>query len=214
MAIKSNTVSENNENKGKNDNEKTWQNTKKTNSTTRKTTQKPKKKKASESLSPRQQKVIAKISETLAENGRISKGQILAEAGYSESVQISPSKVFNAASMRQALKKIGLDLSSLRSKHRQLLNAGQIQTLMISKEIPPDQFVEMFLDAMPGSRFLQYFDTMSARHYMFVVPDVIIQAKMLEMQYKILGEFAPEKHAITDTKGNDVVIYLPDNNRQ
>lgn len=213
MAIRSNTVNENNENKRKNDNEKTWQNTKNTNSTTWKTTQKPKKKKASESLSPRQQKVIAKISETLAENGRISKGQILAEAGYSESVQVSPSKVFNAASMRQALKKVGLDISSLRTKHRQLLNAGQVQTLMIAKDIPPDQFVEIFLDAMPGSRFLQYFDTAYGRNYMFVVPDVVTQAKMLEMQYKILGEFAPEKHAITDTKGNDVVIYLPENNR-
>lgn len=213
MAIKSNPVNENNENKGKNENEKTWQSVKKTNSTTKKTTQKPKEKKASESLSPRQQKVIAKISETLAENGRISKGQILAEAGYSESVQISPSKVFNAASMRQALKKVGLDISSLRTKHRQLLNAGQVQTLTVAKDIPPDQFVEIFLDAMPGSRFLQYFDSMTARHYMFVVPDVVTQAKMLEMQYKILGEFAPEKHAITDTKGNDVVIYLPENNR-
>lgn len=71
----------------------------------------------------RQEKVLNILSEKMVENGGFSsKKSILAESGYSESVQKNPAKVFEAASMQKALKSAGLDIKSLKMKHKQLLN--------------------------------------------------------------------------------------------
>ena len=155
------------------------------------------------------------MHEKMAEKGGFSKREVLEEAWFSKSVQDTPEKVFWTASMKRAMKSAGLDLKSLKMKHKQLLNMGRIDKIECSMNIPPQDFVDMVLAAMPGSRFLNYWDnpTFRSRTMYFIIPDVYTQAKMLEMQYKILGEFAPEKHAITDSQGNDVTIYIPDNNR-
>lgn len=164
----------------------------------------------------RQEKVLNILSEKMVENGGFSsKKSILAESGYSESVQKNPAKVFEAASMQKALKSAGLDIKSLKMKHKQLLNMWRLQSINAHISIPPDAFTDMVIKNIPGSRFLHFFDDPlnAQRYYYFIFPDTITQTKALEMQYKILGEFAPEKHRLVDKDNNDVTIFIPDNGR-
>lgn len=173
-------------------------------------------KKIQKSPSERQKKAVKILAEKMAENGgKISKGEILKEAGYSDAIAKNPAKIFESASMKKAIKSAGLDLKSLKMKHKQLLNMGRIQSISASMHIPQEQFVNMVINSIPGSRFFHYFDMLlnSSREYYFIFPDTITQTKALEMQYKILGEFAPEKHRIVDKDDNDIVIFIPDNGR-
>lgn len=173
-------------------------------------------KRTQKSPSERQKKAVKILAEKMVENGgKLSKGEILKEAGYSDSITKNPAKIFESASMKKALKSAGLDLNSLKTKHRQLLNMWRIQSISASLFIPAEQFVDMVLDSIPWSRFLHYFDNPlgNTREYFFIFPDTITQTKALEMQYKILGEFAPEKHRIVDKDDNDIVIFIPDNGR-
>lgn len=173
-------------------------------------------KKTQKSPSERQKKAVKILAEKMVENGgKISKGEILKEAGYSDAIAKNPAKIFESASMKKAIKSAGLDLKSLKMKHKQLLNMGRITNLQSIMSINPGKFVDMVLEDIPWSRFLNYFedDFNNARHYYFIFPDTITQTKALEMQYKILGEFAPEKHRIVDKDDNDIVIFIPDNGR-
>lgn len=183
--------------------------------------EKPKKssdKKQVRKPSLRQQKAIKIITEKMVENGgKINKWEVLAEAWYSPAVQATPDKVFSSASMRKAVKSIWLDPKSLKIKHRQLMNATRIESIQVNMNIPADQFVEMFLKSMPWSQFLNWWDNdfLFTRIFYFLVPDVITQTRVLDMAYKISGEYAPEKHEHTGKDGEALIpkIYLPDNAR-
>lgn len=177
----------------------------------KKETKKPKK-----TPSERQKRAVKILAEKMVENGgKLSKGEILKEAGYSDAIAKNPAKIFESASMKKAIKSAGLDLKSLKMKHKQLLNMGRLQNISASIHIPHDQFVNMVLEGIPWSRFMHYFDNAlnASREYFFIIPDTVTQTKALEMQYKILGEFAPEKHRIVDRDDNDIIIFIPDNGR-
>lgn len=107
-------------------------------------------KKIQKSPSERQKKVVKIMSEKMMENGgKISKGEILKEAGYSDAIAKNPAKIFESASMKKAIKSAGLDLKSLKMKHKQLLNMGRITNLQSIMSINPGKFVDMVLEGIP-----------------------------------------------------------------
>lgn len=107
-------------------------------------------KKTQKSPSERQKKAVKILAEKMVENGgKISKGEILKEAGYSDAIAKNPAKIFESASMKKAIKSAGLDLKSLKMKHKQLLNMGRITNLQSIMSINPGKFVDMVLEDIP-----------------------------------------------------------------
>lgn len=107
-------------------------------------------KKTQKSPSERQKKAVKILAEKMVENGgKISKGEILKEAGYSDAIAKNPAKIFESASMKKAIKSAGLDLKSLKMKHKQLLNMGRITNLQSIMSINPGKFVDMVLEGIP-----------------------------------------------------------------
>lgn len=144
--------------------------------------------------------------------GKIVKWEILAEAWYSKSVQATPDKVFWAQSMKRSLRKVWMDPASLKRKHTELLNSWVIQQLQTIIWVPVEPFVQVVIDNCPGSKYLSHYDIPMAwqRVYVFLMPDKITQARVLELAYKVTGWMSPEKHEV---KFEAPVLYLPDNNR-
>lgn len=178
----------------------------------------PKKKPTKKTLSPRQQKVIEILTGEKGENGGIfSKSEVVKEAGYSKTVQATPDKVFASLSMKRALKKVWMDAASLKRKHTELLNSSQISQLQTLMSVPAEAFIQVVIDNCPGSKYLNHFDIPMAgqRVFVFLMPDKMTQTRALDMAYKILWEYAPEKHEHTgkDWKELTPIVYLPDNNR-
>lgn len=107
-------------------------------------------KKPQKSPSERQKKVVKILADKMVENGgKISKGEILKEAGYSDAIAKNPAKIFESASMKKAIKSAGLDIKSLKMKHKQLLNMGHITNLQSIMSINPGKFVDMVLEGIP-----------------------------------------------------------------
>jgi hypothetical protein len=173
----------------------------------------PKKKPARKTLSPRQQKVIEILQDWMSENvGKLTKWKVLEQAWYPKSIQNTPDKVFASLSMKRALKKVWMDAASLKRKHTELLNSSQISQLQTLMSVPAAEFIQVVVDNCPWSKYLSHYDIPMAwqRVYVFLMPDKITQARVLELAYKVTGWMAPEKHEV---KFEAPVLYLPDNNR-
>lgn len=176
------------------------------------------KKKPEKQPTLRQQKAIKIAQEQMVENGwKITKWKILEKAWYPPSTQNNPDKVFASASMKKALKKAWLDMNSLKMKHKELLNSTMITQLQVKMSLPIEEFIDTVLNGCPGSTYLNHFDIPMAwqRVFVFLMPDKMTQTRALDMAYKILWEYAPEKHEHTgkDWKELTPIVYIPDNNR-
>jgi len=172
-----------------------------------------KKKPVKKTLSPRQKKVIDILQEEMVENGgKFTKWKVLEKAWYPPSTQSTPDKVFASQSMKRALKNVWMDPVSLKRKHIELLNSWVIQQLQTVIWVPVEPFVQIVIENCPGSKYLSHYDIPMAwqRVYVFLMPDKITQARVLELAYKVTGWMSPEKHEV---KFEAPILYLPDNNR-
>lgn len=84
-------------------------------------------------LLPKQARTLEIIQEIGEKGEKLTKQELLLEAGYSEHTARKPSQVFGSASFQKFFKEIMPD-EKLATKHRELLETRELKTM----DFPPD----------------------------------------------------------------------------
>lgn len=123
--------------------------------------------------------------ELLAEKGR-TKGQAMLEAGYSEVVAASPTKVTESLGWKQLLDEY-LPEDELAKHHKQLLNLTKIEHMVFPMATTDDEIKELIRLQGCEVKKIQHGDT--ATHVWYFLPDANAKKNALEMAYKMRGSF-------------------------
>lgn len=65
--------------------------------------------------------------EKVRKTGKLAKGEIIREVGYSEAVSLQPQKVFNTEGFKEELAKLGFDSANARRVVAEILNKEKAQ---------------------------------------------------------------------------------------
>lgn len=157
----------------------------------------------------KQKEVMKILEETTKYKGgkKTSKKEILATAGYSKSSQKTPQKIFGTASMQKLFEVSGFSVETLKQIHAPLFGASSVFRVDVSSRDDHDEVLEAYSQTMPELEYITTTrDVWGNISLHFRKPDNFTILRALEIGYKILGAFAPEKIAITDKDGNDAPI--------
>ena len=119
-------------------------------------------------------------------------GEVLREAGYSETVAKTPSKVTNTKSWKQLMDKY-IPEEKLAEKHLQLLEATGIGHMVFPMAITDEEITELLAGVNCVPKKIQHGDT--ANHVWFWQRDNNALKNGLDMAYKLRGSYAADKLA-------------------
>jgi hypothetical protein len=153
------------------------------------------KKKRKTTKTIKQIRVAKLVSENIRNKNPKSLGNIILEAGYSETVAKSPQRVTESTGYREMMKKFFPE-SYRQKKHKSLLEAKTMQQANFYYKIKDEEIKEM-VEAQ-GWRFIGTKRFMTTAVVFFAMPDTITQDRALDKLYKITGDYAPEKHQTID----------------
>ncbi len=71
-----------------------------------------------------QEKAAKLTVEKVRKTGKLKKGEIIREVGYSEAVSLQPHKVFDTEGFKEELAKLGFDSSNAKRVVAEILNGG------------------------------------------------------------------------------------------
>lgn len=156
----------------------------------------------------KQKEVVKIIEETNHyKGGKMTKKKILATAGYGPSSQKNPAKIFSSHSLQTLFEESGFSVETLKKVHTPLFSASSVFSVAVREWEDPDEIRDAYLNAMPELEHITTtVDSWGNQSIAFKKPDNATILRALEIGYKVLGAFAPEKIAITDKDGNDAPI--------
>lgn len=135
----------------------------------------------------RRKKAIKKI---LGSKGCKNIGKALVESGYSPAYAKNPKLFMETASTKEIMKTIFSE-KNLAKKHEQLLNQSEIKSQGFNPKLKDKTIKALFkkngikvFNIQRGTGFAVVF---------YFTPDATTQTKALDMSYKLLGKYAPEK---------------------
>lgn len=144
-------------------------------------------------LLPRQARTLEIIQEKGEKGEKISKQELLLEAGYSKYTARKPAQVFGSASFRALLDEI-LPSEKLTEKHKELLDARELKTM----EFPLDMADEDIADILKSAGLkLEHISISSSSekiaYFTRSIPKVALSA--LDMCYKVQGHYVAAKES-------------------
>lgn len=151
----------------------------------------------------------------IAKGGKSTVSSAIREAGGSESIARNSQKITRSVGFNKLLERAGISDKMLAEKHSRLLNATTLGREEFNAQVTYEEdpkrknkkiekvkhytteqiklSIEGSEENPTGCRIL-YIKVFSHRKVaVFRVPDNAVQAKNLEMAYKVKGHFAPEK---------------------
>jgi hypothetical protein len=139
---------------------------------------------------PLQEKAVLKTLENLGSDNTKSRGEILREVGYSESVSINPQIVTESKGFKELLEE-HLSDETLSQAHKELLNQKRIEYFTFPKKMSDDEVLEKVTAA--GLTLIVIQEGEKGKYAFYSMPDANAKKAALEMAYKLKGSFAPEK---------------------
>ncbi len=148
---------------------------------------------------PKQIKAAKKISENLASSKPKSTGEVLREAGYSQSVSETPSLVTETKGFQELLEEYMPD-EMLMEVHQGLLKTTKIEHMVFptgykltadkpegdeGKTLSDEEIIDMLADIGCECRKIVHGET--ARHVYYWSPDANARKSAVELAYKIKG---------------------------
>ena len=151
-------------------------------------------------------KKLAELSRKSKGQKNITIGRILREAGYSETVSLSPTKVTESKGFKQLLDEFLPD-SKLAAVHDQLLDAKTLDTYQMDAKLT-DEEVTKIVEDIKGCkvRKIVRFPKQDTVTVYFYRPDNLTRDRALDKGYKLRGHYAPEKQEL-DITAIKVVKY-------
>ena len=138
------------------------------------------------------QKVAAEIiSEKIRKKEKVVIGEVLKEAGFSESTQLRPSTVTKTKTWQQLLDKT-LKEKGLLKTHKALLNHSSLNHYTFPNAMTDQEITKIIVDGVPGARVLNIHRNSQWARAHFSAPDGGIRVKSLELAYKIAGKLKSE----------------------
>lgn len=158
-------------------------------------------------LTLNRKRVVEKILETIGKGRKVSVSKIMREVGYSENYASEPQRLTQSKSFIELLKKVGINDSVRATKHSQLLHSTHVEfqefpaTKIKKKWIHvSDEDIKISIEGSTenpsGCKLVTIQKARDYKRATFRAPNPVVQAKILEMQHKIQGDFAPDKHDV------------------
>lgn len=148
-------------------------------------------------FSPEQKRIEQVFKRSLGITGqRVSMAEAMREQNYSHKMTRNPQEVTKTKTWAILMEEYFPE-DALAKKHKELLNAGTLQKMRFAFDIE-DSEIKDILSHFPGAKFIKV-DTVDKdgkkyKRLHYIAPDTRIQKDMLDMSYKIRGNYAPEKH--------------------
>lgn len=154
----------------------------------------------------KQERALAVLVES---GGRLSKGEVLRRAGFSESTANQPNKVFGSATWEKLMKR-HLPDTFLAHKHRQLMSQQKLKKEYVPVETDDEQIIEMCGRLGVDLLRIGLTKDKKAKVLWLAVPDVDALRHGLNMAYDLKGKYAPKKVESTLTSLEMLLIGLRD----
>lgn len=156
---------------------------------------KKKRKPAKRKPTIRQKRVVKKVVEMVENGGSVSVSKAMREAGYSEATASNPKKVTSTKTWQDLMNEYLPD-EDLQQHHKQLLNLGRIEHMVMSSSLTKDE-ARALIEDVHGCTVKKMREINGQLHVWFLAPDATAKKSALELAYKIKGKFAPSEVNVT-----------------
>lgn len=113
----------------------------------------------------------------------VTMGKILKNAGYSDSIQTTPSKVTKSPSFQRLMDKY-LPERSLLKKHKQLSNASHLDKFIFPNSVT-DEEIRQTIEEIPGAKLIKVQRNAQWARAYYMIADNRTQMDALELAYKV-----------------------------
>lgn len=122
------------------------------------------------------------------------------KAGYKPSVAHNAKEnIVDSPVLRDRVKTIldqaGIGEKELGDKHHELRNASELQNFVFPLALT-DEEIETIVSRIPGAKLVYIKNSLTARRAYFTGPDNETQKAILDMEHKLRGDYAPDKHEV------------------
>lgn len=133
-------------------------------------------------------------------------GNILRQAGFAESVALTPKKVTDSQGFK-ALMEQHYNKEKRIAKHKQLLETVKVEHMVFPRAMTDAEITEV-IESVPGCKVKKIKHGDQQNHAYFWIPDGGLQLAALDKLYKVTGDYAPEKIETNDARIDEALDQL------